>query len=191
MKKFTNNWFDGSIPLFNHFLNKFKNKNGLKFLEIGSYEGNSTCHLLKNYLTGEGSEITCIDSWKGGFEHSDIDFDQIFSNFNHNVEEFSNKVKILIGSSYDKLLELQKEKSKFDFIYIDGGHTAKNVLQDSILSFELLKSEGIMAFDDYTWGFNQLPLKKIPKNSIDSFLIAYEDEIQILNKSHQLWIMKK
>jgi len=43
------------------------------------------------------------------------------------------------------------EEPTFDFIYIDGDHTAEGVLQDAVLAWRLLKAGGIMAFDDYLW----------------------------------------
>lgn len=190
MRKFSNNWFDGSKNLFDIFLSKFKNKKNVKFLEIGSYEGRSTCYMLDHFLMGDNSSITCIDSWQGGFEHLGTNFDEIYTTFINNISTHSNKVKIARGDSYTKLLEIQSLKQHFDFIYIDGGHTAKDVIQDSTLSFPLLKVGGIIAFDDYLWGHNQLPAKNIPKQAIDNFLMAYEENISILNSSHQVWIEK-
>ena len=39
----------------------------------------------------------------------------------------------------------------FDIIYIDGSHAVNDVLEDAVLSFRLLKPEGILIFDDYRW----------------------------------------
>jgi predicted O-methyltransferase YrrM len=44
----------------------------------------------------------------------------------------------------------------FDFIYVDGSHQAPDVLCDALLSFRLLKNNGVIAFDDYLWQ-EQLP----------------------------------
>jgi len=95
MKKFTNNWFDNSKILFDVFLSKYKNEKDIKFLEIGSFEGKSTCYMLDNFLTNETNTITCIDSWEGGFEHSGTNFNEIYNTFISNVNEYLNKIKIL------------------------------------------------------------------------------------------------
>ena len=39
--------------------------------------------------------------------------------------------------------------ARYDFIYIDGGHSTVDVLEDAILSFRLAKPGAIIAFDDY------------------------------------------
>ena len=39
----------------------------------------------------------------------------------------------------------------FDLIYIDGSHSAKDVLLDSLLAWRLLRPGGAMVWDDYEW----------------------------------------
>jgi predicted O-methyltransferase YrrM len=39
----------------------------------------------------------------------------------------------------------------YDFIYVDGDHTAYGVIKDAIASYECLNVGGIIAFDDYQW----------------------------------------
>lgn len=45
---------------------------------------------------------------------------------------------------------LAKEESKFDLIFIDGGHSYHTVLSDWILSSSLLTQKGVVYFDDFT-----------------------------------------
>lgn len=196
-RKFTNNWFTGHIGLFNHFLNDFRNKENLKFLEVGSFEGQSTCFMLDNFLKGKDSTITCIDSWQGGREHSDIDFKVVYELFLNNIGSDINKCQIIKGISFEELIKLNVSNiSLYDFIYIDGGHTMKDVIQDIILSFRLLKSGGVMAMDDYLWGSeidspsNPLPQHLRPQFAIDCFLVAYKDEYKLLHRAGQVWIRK-
>ena len=42
-------------------------------------------------------------------------------------------------------------EAPFDLIYIDGSHTAADVLTDAVLAFQLLRVGGVMIFDDYLW----------------------------------------
>lgn len=188
MKNFTNTWFDIAKPLFTQLLSQIRIT---KALEIGSYEGASTCWLLQNHLKDSNSKITCLDSWEGGAEHSDIDMNAVYTRFLSNVKDFEDKVEILKGYSFDILVSLQDRNSYYDFIYVDGGHTAKDVIGDAVLSFPLLKSGGIMAFDDYVWGYGKLPNADVPKHSIDLFLEAYSSEIEVMHIGHQVWIKKK
>ena len=39
----------------------------------------------------------------------------------------------------------------FDLVYIDGSHSAKDVLLDSLLAWRLLRPGGAMIWDDYEW----------------------------------------
>ena len=57
-KKFTSDWFSHNDFKWNIYLEKFKNKPCVDFLEIGSYEGMSCLWLLENILTHEKSKIT-------------------------------------------------------------------------------------------------------------------------------------
>jgi len=43
---------------------------------------------------------------------------------------------------------LQLMNEHFDFIYIDGAHEAKFVIQDAVLALPLLKPGGYILFDD-------------------------------------------
>lgn len=192
-RKFNFNWFDGQIGLFNHFLNDLKGKPNLKFLEVGSFEGKSTCWMLDNILTSVDSTIDCIDTWEGGFEHSEISMPDIYKNFLSNIETNPGQVVIKKGVSFNVLLQMLatgEYNERYDFIYIDGGHTVKDVLPDLILSFKMLKPGGIMAMDDYTWGSTEFTLDKRPQLAIDAFLVGWSSELQVIHKNYQVWIKK-
>jgi hypothetical protein len=63
-------------------------------------------------------------------------------------------------------------------------------LLDAELSWPLLKSGGIMAFDDYTWGRN-LPPAHTPRPGILLFTERHKAEIDTLVINDQYWIRKK
>ena len=76
-------WFCNNL---NFLTNNFKEiKNIKNILEIGSYEGRSAIFFLKYFLN---SNITCVDTWQGSYEHDNIDFKQIENNFDHNTSNF-------------------------------------------------------------------------------------------------------
>lgn len=50
--------------------------------------------------------------------------------------------------SIHALAEMIKQKMEFDFIFIDGNHRFDDVLVDFYLADQVLKSEGIISFDD-------------------------------------------
>ena len=67
---FTEDWFSHNIPNFETCMSAIPDKK--LFLEIGAFEGRSTCWLLQNGLADKGS-IVCIDPFSGNVEHGGID----------------------------------------------------------------------------------------------------------------------
>jgi predicted O-methyltransferase YrrM len=183
---FTVDWFSNNIIWWDKYLNNFKNKPNLNFLEIGSFQGRATVWLLENILTEKSSCVTCIDTFEGSIEHDENNKSDLFDIFVHNVSKFKNKVNIIKGKSQEELKLLTE---RYDFIYIDGDHIASAVIEDAVLSFPLLKKDGIMIFDDYLW-FGREKYIDNPKPAIDAFLDIYADKIVVLYKGYQVIIKK-
>jgi predicted O-methyltransferase YrrM len=78
----------------------------------------------------------------------------------------------------------------FDFIYIDGSHTAPDVLTDACMAWPLLKPKGLMVFDDYMWG-NPRDVLHRPKLSIDAFTNIFGETAEIIHVGYQLVVRKK
>lgn len=190
--KFTQNWFGWGPQIWPEiikFLPERKN-----FLEIGSFEGRSTVWTIENMME-DGGEIVCIDTWKGGEEHVNNEMDGAKFRFNENIklvrDKYPNRnVTSCTGTSVNWLAALIQEKRQFDFIYIDGSHTAKDVLTDACMSWPLLKKDGIMVFDDYLWRLPGFTTVQRPKIAIDSFVNIFEDEIGMVHNGYQLIIRK-
>lgn len=182
------NWFVGQQYNFEAQLAHFKDKPKLRFLQIGAYTGDASVWLLENILTDQGSFLLDVDTWAGSdeAEHSQIDFDKVYEYYKERMEPYSN-VRSVRNSS-DNFF--RNNKTEFDFIYIDGGHTATQVAKDADSAWKLLKSGGILAFDDYGWG-KDLPPDTTPKPAIDNFLSAHDGEYTQLVDSYQVWLRKK
>ena len=203
--KFTNNWFnDAAKHQWEKLISQIKPK---KILEIGSYEGASTCYLIQKLAQENSVEIHCIDAWNNEMgDETDyklygpnIDMSAVESRFRQNtklaIEKVSKKVDFFIhkGFSDDQLVKLlsNDKKNYFDFIYIDGSHLGPDVLCDAVLSFRLLKINGVMAFDDYLWPSAKKSLTRIPKLAIDSFVNLYSEKINIFTLPlYQIYIKK-
>lgn len=194
--EFTNNWFVHHIPMWQKIFNNITNVPNINFLEIGSLEGQSACWLLDNILTHPSSQITCIDTFQGSIEHQayqelSVELSLIESRFDSNIKKTrcEGKVKKVVGISQNCLRKLPI--NHYDVIYIDGSHIASDVLEDTILSWRLLKDEGMMIFDDYQWeAYKDQPLKQ-PALAINSFLSIFQNQIDIIYKGFQVVIQKK
>lgn len=184
---YTQDWFTHNIPIWQQFLLRLTGQ-PLKALEIGSYEGRSTVWLLENILTHPDSKIICVDPYKeySDLENNNIDWQQIKERFIENVSPYKEKVELWeIESS-----ELGKaDYNQFDIIYVDGDHSSHQTLVDGVLSHLLLKSGGIIIFDDYLWG-GLFKAPNTPKGAIDAFMDCLCDKYQVLHIGYQV-ILKK
>lgn len=199
--KFTVDWFTCNKPAWTDIINKLKPR---RILEIGSYEGRSTCFLIDTLSQMYDSEIHCVDSWEGGVEHQGSNMSAVEERFMHNVRKsldaakYKTAVSVHKGLSGDKLTELLANgmKGKFDFIYIDGSHEAPDVLLDAVLSFQLLAKGGIIAFDDYLWvitdNVKDKDVLNHPKVAIDNFINVYTRKLNVVSwlPLYQLYVQK-
>lgn len=194
--EFTNDWFNqtASLPVWRQLISINK---PTRILEIGSFEGRSTCWLIENCTTSSQSdiEIFCVDSWEGGIEHqkgaqkeaemSDVEkrFDRNISiaksqvNFSASIRKIKNYSQIALP-----LLMSEGKYGYFDLIYVDGSHQAPDVLTDAIMSFQLLRVGGVMIFDDYLWSMDKPGTQDVlnmPKPAIDAFLNIFQRKMSI------------
>ena len=178
-------------------------------VEIGCYEGRATSWLIETVPTL--TDIYCLDTWEGGVEHqkggnAETDMDLVYSRFKHNVSLALGararlghppcKVHILKGPSDRSLATLFLQDIKVDLVYVDGSHQAADVLSDAVLSWKLLKSRGLMIFDDYPWRENledgRTDLFRCPKPAIDAFTqLHWRDFDYISGSFYQVYLQRK
>jgi len=194
---FIHDWFSYNIPVWKKILKKYKGKENLHFLEIGCFEGRATKWLLENILTHKTSKITVIDTFEGSMENNlkGFEIDQLLRRFKENLSPYIrsnkklNKVIIQKGLSHLILRKLIPIET-YDFIYVDGSHISKDVLEDALLSWRLLRKNGIMIFDDYDWHMYDDPLL-CPNIAIDVFLKIFESQYKLIHQEHQVIVQKK
>ncbi|BCK76389.1 methyltransferase family protein [Acetobacter aceti NBRC 14818] len=187
---YSNDWFVSNEPVWNQIITNLKPE---KILEIGSYEGRSTCFAIDCASQHKDIEVYCVDTWEGGVEHKNQNInmtsveERFDSNVNISIKKSKNKVSMhkSKGTSDFLLAHLITSvgKNYFDMIYVDGSHQAHDVLMDAVMSFKLLKPGGVLIFDDYLWreSVNEEanPLKT-PKIAIDAFLNIFSQKMHIL-----------
>ena len=168
-------------------LKEFLNKDDINFLQIGAFKGDATVWILDTIIESkERSSLTDVDIWSGDRHHFllwDIDPREIESIYDKNTAGYKNLIKVKERSE----IFLQKKENKYDFIYVDGDHSNEQTFMDAVLSWEVLKSNGILAFDDYLYLYSN---NENPKKGIDAFLKTIDGEYQVLHKAVQYWIRK-
>lgn len=178
---FTVDWVSGYIESWETLFRDAGSP--LNVLEIGSFEGRSTCWLLSN----TSAHVTCVDTWEGSYEHGPELTNSLFDRFLENIEPYKERVTICKGISGEVLRKFPCEPT-FDFIYIDGSHYSKDVLEDAILAWRLVKPKGHIIFDDFNWTRNGSDLNDPvnPRAGIEAFCYFYKPKI--LWAGNQLFI---
>lgn len=177
--KFSQDWFSKNLAEILYWVKpNIKEIKQPKILEIGGFEGLSTRWFIENLLK-DGGELHCVDTWGGSLEHDQwgMDLSDLYGVFNHNLKDYIDDGSCIVhrGMSKDILPKLLGEGHQFDFIYVDGSHLASDVMIDGVLSYLLLKTGGILAFDDYTFGVTDRRKYDIPHYAINFFDGAFRD----------------
>lgn len=183
MKKFTKTWFAKHDFSLVRDESGFTNKE-INILEIGSFEGLSACWMLDNY---PNSTIDCVDVFDMNFFKSQcprIEFEEDYNKlFDKNTEGYGSRVRKIKSLSADFFKGVSDKEKIYDLIYIDGDHSPKQIIEDAVSCFRLLKVGGILIFDDYLKNQYAKFDHKRPKFAIDSFVGCYGGVLKILNKS--------
>jgi predicted O-methyltransferase YrrM len=181
-KKITEDYF--SLNAYNFHLCLSKIKNNFKYLEIGSYEGNSALFVANNFKNCD--LICCLDTWKGSDEHTNYNSEVIEKNFDNNLKDYNNINKIKDSSDNFFL----QNNNKFEVIYIDGSHLASQVYKDCMNAWRILKKNGFLICDDYIWHYYR-KIKDNPCFAINTFLRTIKNQYKIfIVTNNQLFIKK-
>ncbi len=199
---FTKDWFSYIQSNLDYVFNDIKPK---KVLEIGAFEGRSTCYFIEKCASfhQEGVEIVSVDTWQGGQEHSQIDMNAAEAAYMHNVQlQLSRfptvKVTKIKSDSHTAMIKLLAEggAGQFDFIYVDGSHEAPDVLFDALLAHRLVKVDGVIGFDDYLWSPDTAPNHNhylLVKPAVDHYVNTYQQKLHVVQRLphfYQLYVLK-
>jgi predicted O-methyltransferase YrrM len=189
---FIHDFFSANIIDWKEWFQKIITLSPIEVLEIGSWQGGSSAWLLDKIIGPRGGRLTCVDTFEGSSEHAawigNIG-NKIEDIFDHNISLCAARANCrkIVGRSQEVLRSLYKET--FDFIYIDGAHEARFVIEDAVLSFGLLRNNGFILFDDYDFKFDNHPQRNTAR-AIDAFISIYEEEVSVLSKGRQCLIQK-
>ena len=180
----------------NYLLNHIKQAKPKNFLEIGVFHGvtsRNVCEMLY-LLHGNGFKFTGIDL----FSHEVISKDEHipktkFSNplktiyynyiirlnpYSHQsvlklLKKFEKNINIIKGNSNKILKEIP---SKFDYVFLDGGHKYETIKNDLKNLTQVINNGGIILCDDYN-----LSYAPGVKKAIDDYVLEKNFNLKILN----------
>lgn len=184
---FNRDWFSTSAPFWMEIFDRqgFRGR-PIRALEIGSFEGLSSCFLLRQLPE---ARLTCVDTWAGSDEHAGLDLiASTEAAFDRHVAPWRDRVTKHKGTSFAYLAGLNPAE-KFDFIYVDGSHHADDVMVDALRAFEHLNVGGVMVFDDYLWKYYQRNAEN-PAMAINGFLRLAAGRCRLISVYYQLAVIK-
>ena len=180
----------------NYLLNHIKQAKPMNFLEIGVFHGvtsRNVCEMLY-LLHGNGFKFTGIDLFSHELASKDEYIPKTkFSNplktiyynyiirldpYSHQsvlklLKKFEKNINIIKGNSNMILKEIP---SKFDYVFLDGGHKYETVKNDLKNLIQVINNGGIILCDDYN-----LSYAPGVKKAIDDYVLEKNFNLKILN----------
>ena len=101
-------------------------------------------------------------------------------------------IQLIEQKSSHALSELIRNKvDLFDFIYVDASHRHNDALVDIVLAWQLLRTGGIMGFDDYMWTPpRDTEVVDTCHTAIDYFLKEFRTKIVVLHIGYRVFVKK-
>lgn len=200
---FTTDWFTSRIPLWMRVLGPLVGAPGVRYLEVGVYEGRSFCWVLDNVLTGMCCEAVAVDPWeeRTSTDGGALDMAAARERFHANVDSVRRGVRVTTAGSLNaygtrraaEMVATGRPPANFDVVYIDGDHTAASTLEDAVLAFRMLRVGGLIGFDDCAWTRNPLDARDwdVPYTGVVAFMSCHRDRLQhVAEECGQIWLRR-
>lgn len=183
--KFNQGWYDAllntDMVLNTHPEGQklaLKSEECRQIVEIGIYEGASTCFWSDFYLDHPESRLISIDPFTGSEEHHaepekypELANLELIARGNIAKSKNAAKIEVLKGFSqfiYPELCLRHGADPWIDVLYVDGAHDPTSVARDTVLYVPMVKQGGLVIFDDY----GHPDVKRGVDNALNSFASA-------------------
>lgn len=161
-------WTTPHINTWTSWLNEYRDRPFTAMLEIGVCAGRSSVWFCEHILTGANCRFDGIDSWQR-YPDAETIFDEITRTIT------CPKIRKLKGSVETVLPKLYAT-STYDIIYADGPKHAEILIMTLALSWQMLRSGGVLIVDDLEYSNRRLRLP--PRIAIDGWLPTVMDNAQ-------------
>ena len=187
------NWFESTDAKANFERNLLPLADKeIKCLQVGAYTGDATKWMVENILKQPHSFLVDVDTWEGSDEavHHNMDWKDVYKTYtDKNATAIFEQKVVVMQMTSDRYFAGIINEQIFDFIYVDGDHTAFAVLRDGSNAYDKLKVGGILAFDDYTWSMSKGDFYD-PGYAIDALCHLLIGRVEKIEDNSQLWLRK-
>lgn len=193
---FTCDWVTPHLPVWRAVFEHVKPR---RILEVGCFEGRATTVFMAECAKYGPLSITCVDTWDGAIDLPQSRMNGVEARFDANTALALGTAETIVTFRKIKkpssvaLPALIADGDQFELVYIDGSHTAPDVLADAVDGFRLLRVGGAMIFDDYVWCMephgNEDALN-MPKPAIDAFININARKLRLMHISSQIALVK-
>lgn len=183
---FERDWHERHASYWTEALERFQGQPDIQYLEVGLFEGASFFWVLEKILTDPTSHATGIDPFIREYSQIKNYSDTFYENLE--LSGVGDRTTIIEGFSQVELRKLPL--ASYDIIYIDGSHNARDVLEDAVLSWRLLKPGGMLIFDDYELWWERPPPAR-PRLGIDVFHTFYGSEFTVEHFGYQVMMSRR
>jgi hypothetical protein len=187
---FTADYFSRKSPAWEVALKDLVGKPNLQYLEVGIFEGRSVVWMLENVLTHPTSHVTGIDIFwaKDAIEYEySPEREKVYED---NVIAAGGEGRFTTIVEFSQVALRKLPLNYYDVIYIDGEHNGPAVLEDAVLAGRLLKSGGVLIFDDYRY-WSTAPRIITPRYAIDIFAEAFGEHFDMIQNGRQAIFVRK
>ena len=189
--EFTYDCVSNNIPFIQPLLLDFAARHGagtIRYMEIGAYEGRNIAFM--DWLLPGQLDITAIDPWFDETHNPDESYHGIEARFRRNAARTgAAKMTVLRSFSSIELPKMQAAGETFDMIYVDGSHTAVDVMIDMCFCANLLKVGGMMILDDYWHDVSDIGGPGV-KQAVDRFLGVFRQHFDVVAAYRQVVLLK-
>ena len=182
---FDRDWHTRHATYWSQALERFKGKPEISYLEVGLFEGASFFWMLEKILTHPTARATGVDPFFGIYSDIRNYGNTFFDNLTLSGEEARTTIVRDISQTAMRRMSVES----YDIIYIDGSHDARDVLEDAVLAWRLLKDGGVLIFDDYELWWDR-PAAQRPQFAIDVFYTFFKNEFAVTHFGYQVMLTK-
>ena len=183
------NWFaHKSEAYFSEHLKKFKNKDNLKFLQIGVFTGDGSIWLVDNLLTGQNCTLTDVDKWvlDATANQESLDwFAGVEKTYDEKTKDYANIIK----HKKDSASFFVENTESYDFIYLDGDKSAEGRYQDAMSAWQALKPNGLLVCDDA--GLSNIEQNWNPFIGLNQFLTEMSGQYNLIDQDNNHTLIQK